>query len=342
MFPYPTRRWLGQSSKRRSGGSSSIKQKSRSKGKPSSNAFPPNLHSAKLPRPKPDNTVVPPAFLVPTGSPHVFISALTATAMNPMTATGTEKDEVEDAVGNDAEPSEPQWDAQELFRDMAGAPLPTKSLIFHRIDQFRGAPHPPEDDFTPRVAFLGRSNVGKSSLLNALMNRSLAVTSKQPGRTQQVYYYGWTDSSQSKHHHHAAGYLVDLPGYGYAVGPAKAVDEWQRRTQQFLLKSRDALRRVYLLQDARLDPQSFDMNVENWLDEAEIPYTVVLTKADGVSRPAKLIKHVNMVCMRYHANQVHEQPRWQSPFVHITSARKKEGLVELWSSVEMELLHNSE
>lgn len=187
----------------------------------------------------------------------------------------------------------------------------------------------------PEVAFLGRSNVGKSSLVNALMNKTLAVTSKQPGRTQQAYYYGWipsrvlssflpkdsslhpTASTSTTSSHITSvpiaavtGFLVDLPGYGFAVGPDSAVETWQVATQDYLRQRRDAgaLKRVYVLQDARLQtPQQVDGDVLRWLEDEEIPHTVVLTKADDhhtimnkTGSTIGVIKHANICCFRYH------------------------------------------
>ncbi|GAX24569.1 GTP-binding protein [Fistulifera solaris] len=201
---------------------------------------------------------------------------------------------------------------------------------------FGGQQHPSPDDTTPRFAFLGRSNVGKSSLLNALMNQSLAVTSKQPGRTQKVHYYGWV-ASENTHNsmERIHAYFVDLPGYGFAVGPDEAVEEWQRRTQQFLLRA--PLTRLFLLQDARVGPQAFDQTVQGWLEEADIPFTIVLTKSDGARRMADIIKHVNQICMRYHHRQQIDDTLSQSPFVYVTSAKHGTGLDELWTSIESEL-----
>jgi GTP-binding protein len=133
---------------------------------------------------------------------------------------------------------------------------------------------------------------------------------------------------------------MDLPGYGYGVGPEAAVDAWQRRTQQALLRRRDrgSLRRVYLLVDGRHGPTPLDSSIMTWLEEADLPFTVTMTKSDAVSLPM-LVKHVNQVCMRYHhealsARQGQGQAALMiSPLVHVTSAKKRTGLVELWTSI---------
>ena len=197
----------------------------------------------------------------------------------------------------------------------------------------------------PEVAFIGRSNVGKSSLINAIMRQKLALTSKQPGRTQQPYYYGWVDDStpnQDLTTSSASAFIVDLPGYGYAVGPDRAIDSWQKSTQEYLLtrhRESKTLRRVFLLQDSRLGvPQSIDATVASWLDEAEIPYSIVLTKADN---PRLAIKHANLILIRYEelmqsASEDDDTLCCLSPVVHVTSAKKETGLVELLSSVVTE------
>ena len=252
------------------------------------------------------NPIIPPALLHPTSSPHVFVAKVAAESGD--------------------------YDL-EAFKNLIH-----RHRQFKRMEpaQFDGQPHPPPEDVTPRFAFLGRSNVGKSSLLNALTNQSLAITSKQPGRTQKVHYYGWV-STENTHNsiEKVHAYFVDLPGYGYAVGPDEAVQEWQRRTQQFLLRA--PLTRLFLLQDARVGPQTFDQTVQGWLEEADIPFTIVLTKADGVRRMADIIKHVNQICMRYHHRQQVDGTLLQSPLVHVTSAKLGTGLDELWYMIETEL-----
>ena len=262
-----------------------------------------NLRDTKLASP-----FVPPALLSVTASPHVFCAKIAAQRANidPRTQLFSEF-----AVTTDG--------------GFVPHTLPTGTM-FRSITDYKAI-----QDALPRIAFLGRSNVGKSSLLNALVKRKIAVTSKQPGRTQDVYFYAWQVNDILQ------GYLVDLPGYGFAVGPEKAVQDWQRRTQQFLLKGN--LTRLYLLQDARVGPTSFDHTIQGWLEEACIPYTVVLTKLDGVRRPAEVIRQVNQVCMRYH-HEVESQQEYfsQSPMVHITSSKTGAGLAELWSSLEADAL----
>ena len=122
----------------------------------------------------------------------------------------------------------------------------------------------------PEVAFAGRSNVGKSSLINALTGRkTLARTSNTPGRTQQLNFFDLGGRLM----------LVDLPGYGYAKAPKGDVDRWNRLIRLYL-KGRVGLRRLCLLIDARHGMKASDRQVMDLLDEAAVAYQIVLTKAD--------------------------------------------------------------
>ncbi len=124
------------------------------------------------------------------------------------------------------------------------------------------------------VAFAGRSNVGKSSLLNALTGRKdLARTSNTPGRTQQLNYFS------IEHPKFGALYLVDLPGYGYAKVPKPQVDAWIRLLKSYL-RGRQTLRRAMLLIDSRHGILAADREIMTMLDEAAVSYLVVLTKID--------------------------------------------------------------
>ncbi|AEQ50119.1 GTP-binding protein [Pelagibacterium halotolerans] len=131
----------------------------------------------------------------------------------------------------------------------------------------------PADDVV-EIAFAGRSNVGKSSLINALVGQSaLARTSNTPGRTQELNLFA----------PEAGGIrLVDMPGYGFAKAPKPAVEKWNKLIHQFL-RGRPNLRRVYVLVDARHGPKPNDATVMNELDRAAVSYQVVLTKADKLS-----------------------------------------------------------
>lgn len=129
------------------------------------------------------------------------------------------------------------------------------------------------DDIYDEVAFAGRSNVGKSSLINALFNqKKLAKTSSTPGRTQQLNFFNFDDKL----------YLVDLPGYGYAEAPEKLVRQWQTILKMYL-RGRPNLRRVFVLIDARRGIKKEDLEIMKMLDEAAVSYQIILTKVDKVS-----------------------------------------------------------
>ena len=121
------------------------------------------------------------------------------------------------------------------------------------------------------VAFAGRSNVGKSSAINALLNRKkLARTSATPGRTQQIIFYGLGGDDIR---------LVDLPGYGYAKVPHAVKDQWGRLIEAYLL-DRPCLAGLVLIMDARRPMQEFDQQMLEWADHFQLPLYVLLTKAD--------------------------------------------------------------
>ncbi|MCE6951156.1 ribosome biogenesis GTP-binding protein YihA/YsxC [Cereibacter sphaeroides] len=131
---------------------------------------------------------------------------------------------------------------------------------------------PPADRI--EVCFAGRSNVGKSSLINALTGRkSLARASNTPGRTQEINYFALGDSR----------YMVDLPGYGYAEAPKPLVERWQRLLKSYLA-GRQTLRRAFVLIDTRHGIKAVDNEILTLLDRSAVTFQVVLTKADKVSR----------------------------------------------------------
>ena len=131
---------------------------------------------------------------------------------------------------------------------------------------------PPADRL--EVCFAGRSNVGKSSLINALTGRrALARTSNTPGRTQEINFFTVADSH----------YLVDLPGYGYAEAPVAVVAKWQALLRAYL-SGRATLRRAFLLIDMRHGVKDVDQQIMQLLDRAAVPFQTVLTKADKISR----------------------------------------------------------
>ncbi|MGB3723113.1 MAG: ribosome biogenesis GTP-binding protein YihA/YsxC [Pacificimonas sp.] len=133
----------------------------------------------------------------------------------------------------------------------------------------------PEDD-VPEIAFAGRSNVGKSSLLNALTTKDgLARTSNTPGRTQLLNLFPVGDPPLMR--------LVDMPGYGYAKAPKQVVDQWKRLVFDYL-RGRRNLKRVMLLIDARRGVKPVDAEVMGLLDEAAVTYQLILTKTDKMKK----------------------------------------------------------
>ena len=129
----------------------------------------------------------------------------------------------------------------------------------------------PADDRI-EICFAGRSNVGKSTLINALTGRkALARTSNTPGRTQEINFFTADDSH----------YLVDLPGYGYANAPLPVVEKWQRLLKKYL-SGRRSLRRAFVLIDARHGVKSVDEEILSLLDSAAVTFQCVLTKADKI------------------------------------------------------------
>ncbi|MBO4808718.1 GTP-binding protein [Lachnospiraceae bacterium G11] len=140
------------------------------------------------------------------------------------------------------------------------------------------------DNVLPEIAFAGKSNVGKSSLINALMNRkSLARTSSQPGKTQTINFYNVND----------AIYFVDLPGYGYAKANEEVKAKWGKMIENYLHKSKQ-LRRVFLLIDIRHDPSANDKLMYEWILKQGFEPIVIATKADKINR-SQLAKQVKAV-----------------------------------------------
>lgn len=125
----------------------------------------------------------------------------------------------------------------------------------------------------PEYAFIGRSNVGKSSLINMLLQRKgLAKTSQNPGKTQLINHFRVNED----------WYLVDLPGYGYARTSKANRGEWERFIRYYL-RNRESLQCVFVLIDSRVEPQKIDIDFCNWLGETGIPFLLIFTKADKQS-----------------------------------------------------------
>ena len=168
----------------------------------------------------------------------------------------------------------------------------------------------------PEVTFSGRSNVGKSSLINALTGRkTLARTSDTPGRTQQLNFFNLGERLT----------LVDLPGYGYARESRSKVDAWTELVRRYL-KGRVSLRRVCLLIDCRHGPKPSDESMMTLLDGAAVPFQVVLTKADKL-KPAALdaARAAAAESLKRHAAAF--------PETHATSSDTGQGIPELRASL---------
>jgi GTP-binding protein len=122
----------------------------------------------------------------------------------------------------------------------------------------------------PEYAFIGRSNVGKSSLINMLVNKhGLAKTSQRPGKTQLINHFLINES----------WYIVDLPGYGYAKVSKTSREKWEKFIRAYITK-RESLQCVFVLIDSRLEPQQIDLEFCYWLGEKQIPFSLIFTKAD--------------------------------------------------------------
>lgn len=168
----------------------------------------------------------------------------------------------------------------------------------------------------PEVAFAGRSNVGKSSLLNALTGRkALARTSNTPGRTRELNYFRAGD----------ALHIVDMPGYGYAKAPKAQVKGWNQLIYDYL-RGRPQLKRVFLLIDARHGIKNTDSDVLALMDEAAVSYQVVLTKIDKIS--AAQLQRVQEET----AAQLARHPA-AHPEIIATSAEKRLGISELRAAI---------
>lgn len=172
----------------------------------------------------------------------------------------------------------------------------------------------PETEF-PEVAFAGKSNVGKSSLINSLMNRkSYARTSSQPGKTQTINFYNIND----------AMYLVDLPGYGYANASPAVKAKWGKMIEKYLRQSAN-LKQVFLLVDIRHDPSENDKMMYNWIIDNGFRPVIIATKLDKLKR-SQIAKHVKAV----RTGLGLKEDDILIPF----SSQTKQGLDELWNTIE--------
>ena len=173
---------------------------------------------------------------------------------------------------------------------------------------------PPAD--RTEVCFAGRSNVGKSTLINALTgHKALARASNTPGRTQEINYFTLADSH----------YLVDLPGYGFAKAPVSVVEKWQKLLKAYL-SGRPTLRRAFVLIDARHGVKAVDKEILSLLDKSAVPFQAVLTKADKV----KAAEREKVIAQVRASLQAHPAAY---PELIVTSSEKGDGIATLRSTI---------
>ncbi|GHU62403.1 putative GTP-binding protein EngB [Bacteroidia bacterium] len=172
-------------------------------------------------------------------------------------------------------------------------------------------------DGRPEYAFIGRSNVGKSSLINMLTGKKgLAMTSSTPGKTQLINHFLINDE----------WYIVDLPGYGYAQRGKKGREEIQKIILSYLTE-REVITCLFVLLDCRLEPQKNDIEFINWLGNEEIPFAIIFTKTDKISQ-SKLNENVAV----YKAKLLED---WEElPPLFYTSAERKKGAEEILNYIK--------
>jgi len=203
----------------------------------------------------------------------------------------------------------------------AGDPALRAARLFSgRVEFLKSAPaleFLPDPD-APEIAFCGRSNVGKSSLLNALTGRkAIARISVTPGRTQELNFFDVGEPTRFR--------LVDMPGYGFAKAPPKVVEKWRRLVRDYL-RGRQVLKRTLVLVDSRHGIKPVDLEMMTMLDEAAVGYRLVLTKADKIK--ASELAEVTAATVA----EARKHPA-AFPQVHVTSSEKKMGIDELRAAV---------
>lgn len=173
------------------------------------------------------------------------------------------------------------------------------------------------DDKKAEYAFIGRSNVGKSSLINMLTaKKNLAMTSAKPGKTQLINHFIINNE----------WYLVDLPGYGYAQRGKAGRDNIRRIIEDYILE-REQLTNLFVLLDCRLEPQKIDLEFLEWLGENAIPFSIIFTKTDKISN-GRLQEN-----LRIYKEKLQEE--WEElPPIFLTSSEKKTGRDEVLGYIE--------
>lgn len=193
-------------------------------------------------------------------------------------------------------------------------------LFSGRVDFLLSAPQLKflPDPTVPEVAFCGRSNVGKSSLLNALTGRrAIARASVTPGRTQELNFFEVGEPTMLR--------LVDMPGYGFAKAPVKVVEKWKNLVKSYL-RGRQVLTRTLVLVDSRHGLKDVDRDMMKMLDEAAVVYRIVMTKADKVKK-SELDTTVAKVAEEAKKHVA------AFPVIHVTSSEKGMGIAELRAAV---------
>jgi len=174
----------------------------------------------------------------------------------------------------------------------------------------------------PEYAFIGRSNVGKSSLINMLCNkRELAKVSANPGKTQMINHFEITSSKNSK------WFLVDLPGYGFAIVSQKQRKGWEKMINDYV-RQRENLGNLFVLVDSRHEPQKKDIDFINKLGEWQIPFSIVFTKSDK-NKPGATIRHVNDFMKALSRTWT------ELPVYFVSSATKGDGRKEILNYIEV-------
>lgn len=208
---------------------------------------------------------------------------------------------------------------------LAGYVRSASKLFSGRVEFLLSAPKLEflPDPTVPEIAFCGRSNVGKSSLLNAITGRrSIARASVTPGRTQELNFFEVGEPTQFR--------FVDMPGYGFAKAPVKVVEKWKALVRTYL-RGRPVLHRTLVLIDSRHGPKDVDREMMKMLDEAAVSYRIVLTKADKIkASELDKIAQVTLAEARKHTAAF--------PRIHITSAEKGMGIDDLRAALLMDAM----
>ncbi len=171
------------------------------------------------------------------------------------------------------------------------------------------------DDNKPEIAFVGKSNVGKSTLINAMLNRkSLARTSSQPGKTRTINFYNVNDSI----------YIVDLPGYGYAKASKTDIQKWSVMIEKYLQK-RECLSGIILLIDIRHEPSKNDIMMYNWLKHYGYDIIIAATKSDKLNR-SQIPKHLSIIKKTLNLSPEDKLIAF--------SGTAKTGVTELWEEID--------